>query len=83
MMKNPPIDLESEVAQVRGELIAFQDLRLPAFFGRGGIPDVASPGPGAVALTSHEWELASDGLLDALPLGGRVGRLDLHEEAIS
>jgi hypothetical protein len=33
------IDLEAEVARVRGELVAFRDVCLPACFGRFGITD--------------------------------------------
>jgi hypothetical protein len=36
------IDLEAEIARVRDELVAFRDVCLPAFFGRGGIPDAAT-----------------------------------------
>ena len=29
----------TEFSRVRDELVAFRDVCLPAFFGRGGIPD--------------------------------------------
>jgi hypothetical protein len=73
------IDLEAEIARVRDELVAFRDVCLPAFFGRGGIPDAAHPGPGAVGLTSHDWARAADRLQEALPHGRRAGRLDLDD----
>jgi hypothetical protein len=71
------IDLEAEIAQVRGELVSFRDVCLPAFFVRCGLPDRASPAPGPVGLTKNEWVRLSDGLLEALPHWGRAGRLDL------
>jgi hypothetical protein len=73
------IDLEAEIAQVRGELVSFRDLCLPAFFVRCGLPDRASPAPGPVGLTKNEWARLSDRLLEALPHGGRAGRLDLDD----
>jgi hypothetical protein len=73
------IDLEAEIAQVRGELVSFRDVCLPAFFGRCGLPDRASPAPGPIGLTKAEWARLSDRLLEALPHGGRAGRLDLDD----
>ena len=73
------IDLMAEIARVRGELVSFRDVCLPAFFGRGGLPDAANPEPGPIGLTKAEWVRRSDGLLEALPHGGRAGRLDLDD----
>jgi hypothetical protein len=73
------IDLEAEIAQVRDELVSFREVCLPAFFVRCGLPDRASPAPGPVGLTKAEWARLSDGLLEALPEGGRAGRLELDD----
>jgi hypothetical protein len=78
-MDEMKIDLEAEIAQVREELVSFRDVCLPAFFVRGGLPDRASPSPGPVGLTSQGWARLSDGLLEALPHGGRAGRLELDD----
>jgi hypothetical protein len=72
------IDLEAEVACVRGELIAFRDVCLPAFFGRGvprNLPISGLGGPQWLEL--HEWRRAVDLLIEALPGAERSGRLDL------
>ena len=50
-MDKSKIGLEVEVARVRGELLTFREVCLPAFFGRGGISDIDYPGPG-IATTS-------------------------------
>jgi hypothetical protein len=73
------IDLEAEIARVRDELVSFRDECLPAFFGRGGIPDRASPSPGPIGLTKEEWVRLSARLRDSLPVEGRAGRLDLDD----
>jgi hypothetical protein len=73
------IDLEAEIARVRGELIAFRNRCLPAFFGRGGIrnlPISCLGGPQWLEL--HEWRRAVDRLIEALPGAECSGRLDLR-----
>ena len=80
-MDEMKIDLEAEIAQVRGELVSFREVCLPTFFVRCGLPDRASPSPGPIGLTKGEWARLSDRLLEALPHGGRAGRLELDDYA--
>jgi hypothetical protein len=78
-MTEMKIDLEAEIAQIRGELVSFRDVCLPAFFGRGGLLDEAYPGPGPIDLTRADWVRLSDRLLEALSHGGRAGPFDLDD----
>jgi hypothetical protein len=71
------IDLETEIARVRGELFAFRDRCLPTFFGRGGLIDPMPELGGPQWLELHEWRRAVDRLIEALPGAECSGRLDL------
>lgn len=70
-MGDEQFDLETEVQHVRGELIAFRDVCLPAFFKPGGIEPVWDDHrplgkPGVANRPLHRWQEAVDRLADAL-----------------
>ncbi len=81
-MDDSPIDLEAERLRVVGELTAFRDRCLPAFFAPGGIvpvwdDDLTLGGPDVANRPLHRWQGAVDRL--ALVLVEPDTRLDRAE----
>jgi hypothetical protein len=82
------LDLESEVARVLGELIAFRAACLPALVQLSSVPSIAGSKRGTAVMGRLEWERATGQLVNALPANGRLGRLDppgfdfLHEKPV-